>query len=202
MVSGASRGIGRAVTERLLNAGFRVSAGLRQLRALVATDRLMTYRYDAESIESARDWVDATVSRFGALHGLVNVAGLNTKVELTDPEEAQLDALWTVNVKAPRRLTRFALPHLRACSQGRVVNVASLSGKRVRNSNVGYAMSKFALVALTHGVRQAGWQDGVRASALCPDPRDLAMLVETILQLSNTASIAELLANCQQEDML
>jgi NAD(P)-dependent dehydrogenase (short-subunit alcohol dehydrogenase family) len=222
MVSGASRGIGRAVTERLLNAGFRVSVGLRQLRALVATDRLMTYRYDAESIESARDWVDATVSRFGALHGLVNVAGLNTKVELTDPEEAQLDALWTVNVKAPRRLTRFALPHLRACSQGRVVNVASLSGKRVRNSNVGYAMSKFALVALTHGVRQAGWQDGVRASALCPgfvatdmttgvtkvpreqmtDPRDLAMLVETILQLSNTASIAELLANCQQEDML
>lgn len=222
MVSGASRGIGRAVTERLLSAGFRVSAGLRQLHALVATERLMTYQYDAERIENARDWVEATVSRFGALHGLVNVAGLNTRVELTDPEEAQLDALWTVNVKAPLRLTRYALPYLRACGYGRVVNVVSLSGKRVRNSNVGYAMSKFALVALTHGVRQAGWQDGVRATALCPgfvatdmtigvtkvprqqmtDPGDLAMLVETILRLSNTASIAELLVNCQLEDML
>ncbi len=182
----------------------------------------MTYQYDAERIENARDWVEATVSRFGALHGLVNVAGLNTRVELTDPEEAQLDALWTVNVKAPLRLTRYALPYLRACGYGRVVNVVSLSGKRVRNSNVGYAMSKFALVALTHGVRQAGWQDGVRATALCPgfvatdmtigvtkvprqqmtDPGDLAMLVETILRLSNTASIAELLVNCQLEDML
>ena len=45
----------------------------------------------------------------------------------------------------------------------RVVNIASLSGKRVKNANVGYAMSKFAVVALTHSVRRLGWDDGVRA---------------------------------------
>lgn len=222
MVSGATRGIGRAITHQLLAAGFRVSAGLRQPAALTATDRLLSHLYDAESVSSARDWVDATVARFGALHGLVNVAGINTRVELTDADEAGLDALWTVNVKAPMRLIRFALPHLRACGHGRVINVASLSGKRVRNANIGYAMSKFALVALTHGVRQAGWQDGVRATALCPGfvatdmtkavtkvprermtaPEDIALLVETILRLSNTASVAELLVNCQLEDML
>lgn len=71
--------------------------------------------------ESAQGWRDATLDRFGALHGLVNV-------------------------KAPLRLIRLLLPALRAGGDGRVVNVASLSGKRVANANVGCAMSKFALV--------------------------------------------------------
>ena len=91
----------------------------------------------------------------------------------------------------------------------------------MKNANAGYAMSKFALVALTHAVRRAGRESGVRAAALCPgfvatdmtlaapfprermsDPRDVAMLVEAVLRLSNTASVAELLVNCQLEEML
>lgn len=221
MVSGAARGIGRAVVERLLAAGFRVSAGVRDARGLAASERLMLQRYDAESLQSAEAWVAATVGRFGALHALVNVAGINSRFELADADEGALDGLWEINVKAPLRLIRLAMPHLAACGQGRVINVASLSGKRVRNSNVGYAMSKFALVALTHAVRLDGWESGVRATALCPgyvatdmttsapfprermsDPKDMALLVETLLRLSGTASVAELLVNCQREEML
>ena len=65
MVSGAARGIGRAVVERLLADVFRVSS-------LVPSDRLLVHRYDAESLDSARAWRDATLARFSALHGLVN----------------------------------------------------------------------------------------------------------------------------------
>ena len=65
-------------------------------------------------------------------------------------------------------MTRQALPHLEASGSGRIVNVASLSGKRVKNDNVAYNMSKFAVVALTHAVRRLGWEKGVRATALCP----------------------------------
>ncbi|HUA77649.1 MAG TPA: SDR family NAD(P)-dependent oxidoreductase [Acetobacteraceae bacterium] len=222
MVSGAARGIGRAIVERLLGAGFRVSAGVREARGLAASERLMVQRYDAESLASAERWVAQTLARFGALHALVNVAGINGPATLDDPDESRLDALWAINVKAPMRLIRLALPHLAACGCGRVVNVSSLSGKRVRNANTGYAMSKFALVALTHAVRQAGWEKGVRATALCPgyvatdmtagvtnfprermsDPADIALLTETVLRLSNTASVAELLVNCQREEML
>jgi NAD(P)-dependent dehydrogenase (short-subunit alcohol dehydrogenase family) len=113
-------------------------------------------------------------------------------------------------------------PHLKAAGSGRVVNVASLSGKRARNASIGYAMTKFSLVALTHGIRHDGWDAGVRATALCPgfvatdmtsrvtkiartemtDPADIAVLVETLLRLPNTAVIAELLVNCQHEDGL
>jgi NAD(P)-dependent dehydrogenase (short-subunit alcohol dehydrogenase family) len=102
------------------------------------------------------------------------------------------------------------------------VQLASLSGKRVKNLNVGYQMSKHAMVALTHAVRRAGWQDGVRATAVCPgfvntemaagladleplemtQPGDLAQLVVNTIELPNTASVAELLVNCRYEEML
>ena len=221
MVSGAARGIGRAVVERLLDSGFRVAAGVREARGLHPSERLLVQRYDAESTESAEGFVSAALDKFGALHGLVNAAGINPKFSVTDADETALDQLWAVNVKGPLRLSRLALPHLRACGTGRIVNVSSLSGKRVANSNAGYAMSKFAVVALTHALRREGWDDGVRATALCPGfvetdmtmaaqfpreqmskPGDLAVLAEMLLLLPNTAAVAELLVNCRLETVI
>jgi NAD(P)-dependent dehydrogenase (short-subunit alcohol dehydrogenase family) len=222
MVSGASRGIGRVVVERLIAGGYHVSAGVRDRRGLLGSDRLMLHRYDAESLSSAEAWVAATIERFGRLDGLINAAGINPEANLTDPDETALDAMMLINVKAPKRLIRLALPHLAKSGEGRVINVASMSGKRVRNPNAGYAMSKFALLALTHAVRQYGWEHGIRATAICPsfvatdmtahvtkwprekmsDPRDIAELIATVLRLPNTATIAELLVNCRLEDML
>jgi NAD(P)-dependent dehydrogenase (short-subunit alcohol dehydrogenase family) len=222
MISGASRGIGRAAVERLIADGYHVSAGARDPRGLVKSDRLMVHRYDAESLSSAEAWVATTIDRFGRLDGLINAAGINPVANLTDPDETALDAMMLVNVKAPMRLIRLAIPHLAKSGEGRVINIASLSGKRVRNPNVGYAMSKFALIALTHAVRQYGWEQGIRATAICPsfvatdmtahvskwprdkmsDPRDIAELIATVLRLPNTATIAELLVNCRLEDML
>ncbi len=221
MVSGAGRGIGRAIVEQLLADGWRVCAGIRTARGLTDSERLLTHRYDAEQPGSAEAWVAATQARFGAIHALVNAAGINAKATLTDPDETGLDELWAVNVKGPLRMIRAALPALKACGEGRVVNVSSLSGKRVANDNIGYAMSKFALTALTHAVRREGWEHGIRATSLCPgyvatdmtaaapfpreamtDAKDLATLVGTVLRLPNTASVAELLVNCRFESLL
>ena len=223
MVSGASRGIGAAVVARLREAGFCVSAGVRDVDRLTPDGTLMVHRYDAEAHEAPRDWVDATIRRFGGLHGLVNVAGINDRFSLNDEDETALDRVWRVNVKGPVRLVRAAWPHLAASGMGRVVNLASLSGKRVVNDNLGYAMSKSAVIALTQAIRREGWDSGIRATSLCPglvdtamterfhgkvapqemtDPRDLAVLVETLLRLPNTASVAELLVNCRWESLV
>jgi NAD(P)-dependent dehydrogenase (short-subunit alcohol dehydrogenase family) len=133
-----------------------------------------------------------------------------------------LDETLDINVKAPFRLAQAALPHLKRAGNGRFVQLASLSGKRVKNLNVGYQMSKHAVIALTHAVRRAGWDDGVRATAVCPgfvntdmaagladlppdamtQPGDIATIVVNTLELPNTASMAELLINCRHEDML
>jgi NAD(P)-dependent dehydrogenase (short-subunit alcohol dehydrogenase family) len=228
MVSGANRGIGAAIARRLHAAGYAVSAGARDVAALeaalapLAGERLLCARYEAADRDSHAEWVAATLDRFGRLDGLVNNAGTSNRFSIEEGEEADLDALMATNLKGPLFLTRACLPHLRASGAGRVVNVGSLSGKRVRNDNIAYAMSKFALMALTHGLRRTGWEDGLRATALCPsfvatdltadvtkvartemiDPDDLAELAATVIGLPNSASLAELLVNCRHEDML
>lgn len=232
MVSGANRGIGLAVANALHERGYTLSLGARDKAKLDAAvlgvgagalgrDRVMTASFDARDKASAAAWVEATARRFGRIDALVNNAGIALDVTLEDEDESAYDEMWDVNVKGPLRLIRLALPHLRRTGTGRIVNVASLSGKRVKNDKAGYAMSKFAVMALTHAVRRAGWDAGVRATALCPSfvatdmtdwvkdvprtamiqPEDLAELVATALALPNNAVVAELLVNCRLEDM-
>jgi NADP-dependent 3-hydroxy acid dehydrogenase YdfG len=221
MVSGASRGIGRAVVDRLLSSGFRVSAGLRDPSRLTESERLMTNRYDAEDAKSPISWMNATVAQWGGVDAIVNAAGINPKVRVSDEGESELDEMWRVNVKGPLRLVRATLPHLAVCGHGRVINLGSLAGKRV-GSNVGYAMTKFAVVALTHGIRREGRAAGIRATLICPgyvatdmtlnddeiprhemsQPGDIARLVETALMLPNNASVSEMLVHCQFEPTL
>ncbi|HLZ01001.1 MAG TPA: SDR family NAD(P)-dependent oxidoreductase [Bradyrhizobium sp.] len=221
MVSGASRGIGRAVVDRLVASGFRVSAGLRDPNSLQQSERVMTHHYNADDTESPIAWVKATLGRWGGVDAIVNAAGINPKVRVSDEGEDELEEMWRINVKGPLRVIRAALPHLAVCGHGRVVNLGSLAGKRV-GSNVGYAMTKFAVVALTHGIRREGRATGIRATVICPgyvatdmtlnddeiprhemsQPGDIARLVETVLMLPNNASVSELLVHCQFEPML
>jgi NADP-dependent 3-hydroxy acid dehydrogenase YdfG len=228
MVSGASRGIGLAIVRKLLEAGYSVSAGARDPKALASTlsdapaDRLVCARYDAADRATHATWLDATLARFSRLDALVNNAGTSNTFSIEEGEEEDLDALWAINVKGPLFLTRICLPHLKACGSGRVINVASLSGKRVRNENIAYNMTKHAVMALTHGTRRIGWDHGVRATSICPsfvatdltdgvtkisreemiDPEDFAEIAALALALPNTAAMAEMLVNCRLEDTL
>jgi NAD(P)-dependent dehydrogenase (short-subunit alcohol dehydrogenase family) len=221
MVSGAARGIGREVLRRLHGSGWLVSAGLRDPRKLPEAPDMLAHRYEAEEEGSAEAWVAATIARFGRLDAVVNAAGINPMARMLDADETAHDAMWRINVKGPMRVIRAAWPHLVASGEGRVVNIASLSGKRVANENTGYAMSKFALVALTQEVRRQGFEHGIRATALCPGfvatdmtaqakwPReqmsraeDIAVLIETVLRLPNTATIGELRVNCRFEALM
>lgn len=227
MVSGANRGIGLAVARCLHAKGFRLSLGARDRAKLDAAlgdldrSRILTAAFDARDRAGCEAWVEQTAGHFGRIDGLVNNAGIALNVAIEDDDEAAYDAMWEVNVKGPLRLIRLALPHLKKSGSGRIVNVASLSGKRVKNAYAGYAMTKFALMALTHAARRVGWDDGVRATAICPSfvatdmtanvtalpraemiqPADLAELVATALALPNNAVVAELLVNCRLEDM-
>jgi len=228
LISGASRGIGRALAGALYARGYSLSLGARDPAGLAASlsgwdpGRLHVGRFEATDWASHACWVAAAQARFGRIDGLVNNAGASSLMTLREPDEAELDRIWAINCKAPLNLIRCALPHLEASGSGRIVNVASLSGKRVRNDHVAYAMSKYALMALTHAARRAGWEKGVRVTALCPSfvrtdmtasvtavapeamiqPDDLAELVATALALPNTAAVAELLVNCRLEDTM
>lgn len=222
MVSGASRGIGYEIALELARRGYALSLGVRGPRKFEGIANAFVHEYEAQQPQAARDWVEATIARFGRLDVLVSNAGICRMIDFDNGTDALLTETFEINVHAPFRLAQAALPHLRSSGHGRFVQLASLSGKRVKNLNVGYQMSKHAMLALTHAVRRAGWNDGVRATAVCPgfvntdmasgiadlapeamtQPRDLAMLVANTIELPNTASVAELLVNCRYEETL
>ena len=112
MVSGASRGIGEAIAKKLLDDGYRLSLGVRDVAATrkkfddADDDNLLVERFDALEAATAESWVDKTVEHFGALHALVNNAGIWRQVNFDSDDEQALDELWDVNVKGPFRLTR------------------------------------------------------------------------------------------------
>jgi NAD(P)-dependent dehydrogenase (short-subunit alcohol dehydrogenase family) len=228
MVSGAGRGLGAAIADKLLSDGWSLSLGLRDAaqaqRFTADRDRLLVSHFDATDPASAKAWVQATVDHFGKLDALVNNAGILRMVDFDHGSEDDLDDLWAVNVKAPFRLIRAALPHLRASGSGRVINIASTDAKRFRpGTSIGYSMTKHALLVMTQAVRQAGWDDGVRATALCPGaidtdliedlpnvtpkadrltPETVASMVAFVLSLPNQASVPEFIANTRLETVI
>ena len=223
MISGAARGLGAAFARRLLADGWNVSVGVRTPaaaeQALGAGEQLHVHRYDATEAATTDTWVESTVDRFGGIDALINNAGIVDPSPLDDLSEESLDEMWRVNVMGPFRLIKAAMPLLRASGRGRVVNVSSLSGLRVKGSFApGYAMSKHAVTALTEAVKNAGWDDGVRVTSVHPgfvntdmvadfdypaedmiQPDDLAEVVATVLRLPNTAQVARLTVSCELE---
>jgi NAD(P)-dependent dehydrogenase (short-subunit alcohol dehydrogenase family) len=227
MVSGGGRGLGAAITRRLLDDGWTVSLGLRDLaqaEAFQAEDRIAAFPFDATDPATAAPWVAGTVDRFGRIDALINNAGILRLVDFAQGTEDDLDDMWAVNVKAPYRLIREALPHLRKTGTGRVINIASTDAKRYRGGvSVGYTMTKHALLALTQAVRFAAWDDGVRATAVCPGatdtdlianlpgvtpkaerlpPETVAGIVAFLLTLPNQASVPEFIANTRLESLI
>ncbi|WP_062015424.1 SDR family NAD(P)-dependent oxidoreductase [Aureimonas sp. AU4] len=222
MISGASRGIGAAIAGRLAANDWAVSLGMRDPAATPLPDceRVLACRFDALDPESERVWVEATLARFGRLDGLVHNAGIAPRRSVLEASDAEFDEVFGINVKSPMRLTRHAWPHLVA-TRGRVVTMASLSGKRVKSAGGGlYALSKFAAMGLAHALRQCGAESGVRSTAICPSfvatdmaaaitatpaaeltqPDDIARIVHLVLELPSSASIAEIPVHWTVED--
>jgi NAD(P)-dependent dehydrogenase (short-subunit alcohol dehydrogenase family) len=229
LITGASRGLGAAIARRLFAEGFTLALGVREPARTAATLKLAAGRcsvhpFDATDASAAEALVAAAVKQHGRIDALINNAGILKPFGFADADESALDAMLTVNVKAPFRLIRAALPHLRAAGNGRIVNIASTDAKRYREgAPLGYAMSKHALLALSHAAKFEAWQDGVRVTALCPGaietdlisglpgvtpsagrlkPETVAEMVALLLRLPDAATISELVMNTRLEASL
>jgi NAD(P)-dependent dehydrogenase (short-subunit alcohol dehydrogenase family) len=198
---------------------MRPSAAAEETIRGMDAERRLVAAYEARAAKSAQDWVAATLARFGRIDALIANAGIAHDADIETGTEADLDVMWDVNAKGPWRLIQAAFPHLKATGAGRIVGIASMSGKRVKGATMtGYAMSKFALVALIRGVRHSGWPHGIRATAICPGyvatdmtadasfptasmtpPETIASLAALAIGLPNEATMPELAVNCVLE---
>ncbi len=224
MISGANRGLGAAIAPRLFQDGWRLSLGMRQPQMpewAADSKSIHLFAYEATA-GGEQAWTDAALGTFGQIDAVIPNAGIIVPKSVIESDDADLDAMLEVNVKAPRRLVQAAWPSLIASGRGRVMIIASLSGKRVASVRTGlYSLSKHAVVALAHALRHEGWQHGIRCTAVCPgladtemgrelvpdksreltDPKDIARLVSTAIDLQNSSSVSEIYINCNDGEI-
>lgn len=169
VVTGATKGLGRATVEELTRLGAHVLAVGRQqseLESLAEATGCATLSCDlAVDVQPVVDWVRDGA---GALDGLVNNAGINIRKPLADTTRGDFDALLDVNLHAGFALCRDLHPYLKR-ARGAVVNVSSVTSKRaIRTSTPTYAASKGALDSLTTYLAVSWGADGIRVNTVSP----------------------------------
>ena len=174
LVTGASTGIGRKITERLAADGYFVYAGARKdsdLKALGTIKNVQAVRLDVTKLQDI-DAAVATVTQAGrGLYGLVNNAGIATIGSLADMKLEEFDLLMAVNLSGPVRVTRAFEPLIIA-QKGRITTIGSISGV-LANAQLGaYAMSKHAMEGFTDSLAKQLDPLGVQVSIVEPGDYD------------------------------
>ncbi|MBB5918835.1 NAD(P)-dependent dehydrogenase (short-subunit alcohol dehydrogenase family) [Nocardia transvalensis] len=159
IITGASKGLGRALAEAALAAGDNVVAAVRtpdSVADLAAeySGSCSVVRFDARSTEAAAGLVDAAIDRFGRLDVLVNNAGRGVIGAVEEVGDAQLRDLMDLHLFGPAALVRAALPVLRRQGAGTIVQMSSQGGRVSFPGVSAYCASKFAL---------EGWSEALAA---------------------------------------
>jgi NAD(P)-dependent dehydrogenase (short-subunit alcohol dehydrogenase family) len=195
LVTGGSRGIGRATAESLAAEGASVVIVSRDERrcgdAARAVPGAVAVAADVRRNGDCEAAVRAALERHGRLDVLVNAAGIifrNRTVERHT--EAEWDETFDVNVKGTFLMCRAALPALRA-AKGAVVNVSSYTGMVGFAGAAAYAASKAALINLTRTLALDHAAEGIRANCVCPGSVDTDMIHEA-WELTGDAAAAAL----------
>jgi NAD(P)-dependent dehydrogenase (short-subunit alcohol dehydrogenase family) len=178
VVTGASRGIGFAVAERLSGEGARVVLVARSaepleeavVRCAAAGGEAEPLVLDVTEPDAGERMVAAATKRFGGLDVLVNNAGTAKRRALADVTDEEWNAAWELNVMAPMRAMRAALPAMAERGWGRVVNVCSSAGKRPTLGTPEYSVAKAAELSLSRVFSEAYAKQGVLVNAICPGP--------------------------------
>lgn len=185
LITGASRGIGRAIALRFAAEGYHVvamdiprqEAELGEVQALIreAGGRCDLVFGDVSDPKSVETFVADACAIAGQIDVLVNNAGVLSlgKVEDLTPEE--WDRMYDVNTKGTFLVCQALLGPFRAAGKGRIVNIASIGGKRGAPLQAHYCSSKAAVISFTHILAQEVAKDGITVNAVCPGIIDTEM---------------------------
>ena len=169
IVTGGTRGIGRAIVERFAAAGARVvTSARREPRKPIPRGEVVFVRADVASEADVRALFDRTQECFGRLDVLVNNAAVQLEKSIEHTSEAEWDALMDVNLKGVFLCCRQALAPMRAGGGGSIVNVGSYDGFAADPGLAAYCASKGGVHALSRAIAVDHGKDGIRCNVICP----------------------------------
>jgi 3-hydroxybutyrate dehydrogenase len=165
LVTGTASGIGRSITKRLIDDGFRVLAVDLHPDADGPGE---PFEADLTTREGNRAAVEAAVERFGRLDAIVPNAGFQHVSPVAEFDEDRWDALMAILLTSPFLLAKYAWPHLVAGGDGRVCVIASVHGLVASPYKAGYISAKHGVIGLVKTLALEGADQGVTATAVCP----------------------------------
>ena len=174
IVTGAARGIGRAIATTLASQGARVALAdvlfdeVSNLAAEIGSEA-RAYEADVSVVAEIASLVETVVTDFGAIDILVNNAGICPRLSFVDSTEEDWEQLVSVNAKSQYFLMQAVCPHMKSRGSGRIVNMASASGRvgSVANASV-YSGTKGAIVMFSKSVAREVAADGIVVNCVAP----------------------------------
>ncbi|HWK48297.1 MAG TPA: SDR family NAD(P)-dependent oxidoreductase [Steroidobacter sp.] len=214
LVTGASRGIGIAIAQRLLAEGARVTLLGRQLGSLTAAagklsqDACYAVAADVGNADQMRAAIQDAVNYFGPVDILVNNAGQATSAPLHKMDDALWSSMLAVNLTGTYNGMRLVLPSMLERNFGRIVNVASTAGLKGYPYVSAYSAAKHGVIGLTRSVALEVASRNITVNAVCPGYTDTDIVRETISNIqaktgrSEGEALAVLVANNPQRRLI
>ena len=181
VVTGGGRGIGQAICVRLAQDGADVvvadldEAEMEETRRLVEAEgrRALTVETDVSELASVRETVDRTLDEFGSIEILVNNAGIAGPTNPCEEiEQEEWNATMDVNLRGPFFTCREVLPVMKDREYGRIVNIASVTGKKPLLNRTPYATTKMGLIGFTRTLAHEVGEYDINVNAICPGSVD------------------------------
>jgi 3-oxoacyl-[acyl-carrier protein] reductase len=218
IVTGASRGIGRAIALSLAREGMNIILASRTKSSLdsVADEvsrsggNPVVIATDVSHVQAVDNLVEKALDSFGKIDVLINNAGIGMFAPVEDIQVSDFDKMFNVNMRGVFLCTRAVLPHMKKRRSGAIINISSLAGKNFFKGGSGYAATKWALNGFTKCLMLEAREFNIRVSVICPgsvateftsdtskdaskilQARDVADAVLTVLRLPAHALMSE-----------